>query len=174
MHHVNDVVIMQTSQLGQIELLEDKVHVLEEKVAAHDTLISNLVSNNLDHLYANMTLTQHINRLEVKWLNNKLCLCSIEGLLYKLRITYYGNTNLDPNSLGLSTLESGGDVKEGSDGGEDRDGGSAIILESMRPPTPGPSAPRERGLIEQMEEEAAKMRLGGWFNGEDQRMFPES
>ena len=40
----------------------------------------------------------------------------------------------------------------------------------MRPATP---APRERGLIEQMEE-VREAGLGGWFNGEDQRdVLPE-
>ena len=40
----------------------------------------------------------------------------------------------------------------------------------MRPSTP---APRERGLIEQMEEEAREAGLGGWFNRMDQEL-PES
>ena len=62
---------MQTSQLGQIEALEDRVHDLEGKLEVQDALISNLVSNNLDHLQAKMTLTQHINRSEVRWSNNQ-------------------------------------------------------------------------------------------------------
>ena len=50
MHYANDAVIMQTSQLGQIEALEDRVHNLKCKLEVQDTLIRNLVSNNLNHL----------------------------------------------------------------------------------------------------------------------------
>ena len=63
--------IMQMSQLGQIEALEDRVHDLKSKLEAQDMLINNLVSNNLNHLQVNMTLIQHINRLEVKWSNDQ-------------------------------------------------------------------------------------------------------
>ena len=76
--------------------------------------------------------------------------------------------------LGLSgplTLESGGDRGEGPVGGEDREVGGAAISGNMRPSTP---APRERGLIEEMEEEAREAGLGGWFNREDQTGLPES
>ena len=66
---------------------------------------------------------------------------------------------------------SGGDDKEGLDGGEDRGEGGATIQESSRLQTP---ALRERGLIKQMEEEAATMGLGGWFNREDQNRLLES
>ena len=62
---------MQTSQLRQIEALKDRVHDLKSKLEAQDMLIGNLISDNLDHLQANMTLTQHINRSEVKWSNNQ-------------------------------------------------------------------------------------------------------
>ena len=110
-------------------------------------------------------MTQHINRSEAKWSNNKLHLQLIEGLLHKLRIVYCGNTDLDPDVFGPLILASGGDNKEGSDGGEGRGEGGAFIQESKRPLIP---ALRERGLIKQMEEEAAMMGLGGWFNGEDQ------
>ena len=62
---------MQTSQLRQIEALKDRVHDLKSKLEAQDMLINNLVSNNLNHLQVNMTLIQHINRLEVKWSNDQ-------------------------------------------------------------------------------------------------------
>ena len=64
MCHSNNIMVIQTSQLGQIEHLEDKVCILKEKMVAQDNLISNLVSNNLNHLQANMQLTQYINRSE--------------------------------------------------------------------------------------------------------------
>lgn len=50
MHHANGTSIMQMSQLGQIEALKDRVHDLKGKLETQDALISNLVSNNLDHL----------------------------------------------------------------------------------------------------------------------------
>ena len=50
MHHSNNAVIMQTSQLGQIETLEEKVWDLEGKLVKQDHVIINLVGNNLDHL----------------------------------------------------------------------------------------------------------------------------
>ena len=70
MHCADGASIMQMFQLGQIEALEDRVHNLESKLEVQDTLINNLVSNNLNHLQVNMTLIQHINRSEVKWLND--------------------------------------------------------------------------------------------------------
>ena len=65
---MNNVVIMQTEQLGQIETLEEKLHAseghvteLEQKLAEQDRVIANLVGDNLDHLQDNMCLTAHIN-----------------------------------------------------------------------------------------------------------------
>ena len=71
MHCADGASIMQMSQLGQIEALEDRVHNLESKLEVQDTLINNLVSNNLNYLQVNMTLIQHINRSEVKWSNDQ-------------------------------------------------------------------------------------------------------
>ena len=170
MHHANDVMVIQTSQLGQIKNLEDEICVFKEKVAVQDAIISNLVSNNLDHLQFNMNLTQYINKLEVCWSNNEIRLQSIKGLLHKLRIAYCGKTDLDLDALGPLMLGSGGDDDEGSDGGEDRGEAGASIWESSRPSTP---APREERLIKQMEE-SAEMGFGGWFNREDQSGLPES
>ena len=162
MHHANDIMVIQTSQLGQIKSLEDEVCILKEKVAVQDDLISNLVSNNLDHFQANMQLTQHINRSKMWWSSNKIQLQLIEGLLHKLRIAYCRRTESDPGMLG-----SGGDDKDGSDGGEDRGEGGAPIQESTRPLTP---PPRERGLIKQMEEEVREAGLGGGSTGKHRGM----
>ena len=64
MYHTNNVVIMQMEQLGCIETLEEKVHILEghtqdleNKLAEQDHVIANLVGDNLDHLQDNMQLT---------------------------------------------------------------------------------------------------------------------
>ena len=71
MHHMNNVVIMQTEQLGCIEALEEelcstkeKTEELLRKVEEQDHVIANLVGDNLDHLQDNMCLTAHINSLQ--------------------------------------------------------------------------------------------------------------
>ena len=61
MHHVNNVVIIQTEQLGRIEVLEEelrsskaKVVEMEQKMTEQDRVIAQLVGDNLDHLQDNM------------------------------------------------------------------------------------------------------------------------
>ena len=163
MHWADGASIMQTSQLGQIKALEDKVCDLKRKLEAQGAIINNLVSNNLDHLQANMTLTQHINRL-----NDQAQFWNIESVLQGLHHIVGAETDLE--LLGPSTLDSGGDRGDNQDGGKGSGEGGAGTLARMRPATP---APRERGLIEQMEE-VREAGLGGWFNGEDQRdVLPE-
>ena len=59
MHHANNVVIVQTEQLGRIEALEEelqssrvKMVEMEQKMAEQDHVIAQLVDDNLDHLQA--------------------------------------------------------------------------------------------------------------------------
>ena len=68
MHHANNVVIMQTAQLGCIEALEEelqssraKMAELEQKMTEQDRVIAQLMGDNFDHLQDNMRLTAHIN-----------------------------------------------------------------------------------------------------------------
>ena len=68
MHRSNNVVIMQTDQLGQIEALgkelhssKEKVAILEQKMMEQDRVIAQLVGDNLNHLQDKMRLTTHIN-----------------------------------------------------------------------------------------------------------------
>ena len=67
MHHANNVVIMQTEQLGCIEALEELcsskavTEELARKMEEQDLIITNLVGDNLEHLQDNMCLTAHIN-----------------------------------------------------------------------------------------------------------------
>ena len=68
MHCVNNVVIVQTKQLGHIKALEEelqssraKMVELEQKMMEQDWVIIQLVGDNLDHLQDNMHLTTHIN-----------------------------------------------------------------------------------------------------------------
>ena len=60
---------MQMSQLGQIEVLEEKVHALDRhvqdlkhKLTKQDRVITNLVGDNLDHLQDKMSLRADITR----------------------------------------------------------------------------------------------------------------
>ena len=76
MHHANNMVIMQTKQLGWIETLEEKLHnleghnqVLEHKLVEQDCIITNLVGDNLNHLQDNMRLTAHINSSQTRMAN---------------------------------------------------------------------------------------------------------
>ena len=68
MHRSNNAVIMQTEQLGWIEVLEEelrsskaKMVEMEQKMTEQDRVIAQLVGDNLDHLQDNMRLTAHIN-----------------------------------------------------------------------------------------------------------------
>ena len=68
MHRSNNVVIMQTKQLGRIEALEEelqsskaKMIAMEQKMTEQDRVIAQLVGDNLNHLQDNMRLTAHIN-----------------------------------------------------------------------------------------------------------------
>ena len=70
MHRANNVVIMQTEQLGRIKALEEelqsskaKMVEMEQKMTEQDRVIAQLVGDNLDHLQDNMRLTAHINSL---------------------------------------------------------------------------------------------------------------
>ena len=63
---------MQMSQLGQIEVLEEKVHALdghvqdlEHKLTEQDCIITNLVGDNLNHLQDKMSLRADITRLQM-------------------------------------------------------------------------------------------------------------
>ena len=67
MYRANNAVIMQTEQLGQIEVLEEelrsskaKMVEMEQKMTEQDRVITQLVGDNLDHLQDNMRLTAHI------------------------------------------------------------------------------------------------------------------
>ena len=57
MHRANNVVIMQTEQLGRIKALEEelqsskaKMVEMEQKMTEQDRVIAQLVGDNLEHL----------------------------------------------------------------------------------------------------------------------------
>ena len=71
MCHANNIMVIQMSQLGQIDNLEDQVWILTNKVMEQGHVITNLVSDNLEHLQDNMRLTAHINSSQTRMGNLK-------------------------------------------------------------------------------------------------------
>ena len=169
MHRSNNVVIMQTEQLGWIEVLEEelrssktKMVEMEQKMTEQDCVITQLVGDNLDHLQDNMQLTAHINSSNER-------LSQMEHRLGQVGSVVMGF--LEGRMEGLQeemTSESSGSEGSGSSG--DNAGGPVgdavntvvgALMEVMRrdslmPPT--------MGLIASMERDAEEAGLGGWFN----------
>ena len=175
MHCANNMVIMQTKQLGRIETLEEKLLALEgqnleleQKLEEQDRVISNLVGDNLEHLQDNMHLTTHINSSS-EWM------VQMEHWLGQVRSVLMGMIKGAIEREGLDSSEAG--TLDASDNNQDNQGGDAgsgdtgVSLEgSTRVESP---MPREGGLIMEMEREAMEAGAGGWFNGVDQEV-PES
>ena len=157
MHHVNNAVVMQTEQLGQIKTLEEKLlalegqnQQLEHKLEEQDHVIANLMGDNLEHLQDNMRLTAHIN-------SSKAQMAQLEHWLGQV------------GSVLMGMIE--GAILDGSGNNQDDQGGdvgnmdAGVSLEgSMRVESP---MLREGGLITEMEREVMEAGAGGWFNGMD-------
>ena len=169
MHHVNNVVIMQTKQLGRIETLEEKFHAsescvqeLEQKLVEQDHVITNLVGDNLDHLQDNMHLTAHINSTSTQLAQLEERMGQVGTLVYGMARGALEGPSMEGSSLEAEMSGASGGDPEDQDGGEDR-GGAGVSLEgSMRAGSP---ILREGGLIASMEMEAIVAGAGGWFNG---------
>ena len=179
MHRSNNVVIMQTEQLGRIEALEEELHSsrgkvadLEQKMMEQDRVIAQLVGDNLDHLQANMRLTAHINssteradRMEHRLGQvASVVMGFLEGRMESLR-----EEETTSESSGSGGSDASGDDQE------DRDSeGIALVAgalrEVMRRDSP---IPPTSGLIASMERDAEEAGLGGWFNGNPEDV-PES
>ena len=166
MHCSNNVVIMQTEQLSQIETLKEKLCALEghnqdleHKVAEQDCVVTTLVGDNLDHLQDNMCLTTHIN-------SSSECMMQLEHWLGQVGSVLMGMIEgvIEREGGSLSearTSDVFGDKGDGQDGGAGS-GGVGVSLEgSTRVESP---MPREGGLIVEMEREATEAGAGGWFN----------
>ena len=173
MHCVNNAVIMQTEQLGRIEVLEEelrsskaKMIKMEQKMSEQDRVITQLVGDNPDHLQDNMQLTTHINSSQ-EWM------VQMEHQLGQVRLVVMGflEGRLESlmeeemtESLSSSEARTSGACGNGLDNqGGDEDNADAGVSpqESMRQDS---SMPREEGLIAQREREAEEAGLGGWFN----------
>ena len=177
MHRANNAVIMQTKQLGRIEVLEEELHSskmklaeLELKTAEQDWVIAQLVGDNLEHLQDNMRLTTHITSSSDRMVQLEHRLGQVRSVLMGMiegAIEREGLT--DTSSLsGSGGSAASGDESEGQGGAVDNgDVGESTDLRRDSP------MPRETGLIVEMEREAMEAGLGGWFNGNPEDV-PES
>ena len=179
MHRLNNVVIMQTEQLGRIEALEEelrssrgKVADMEQKMMEQDQVIAQLVGDNLDHLQDNMRLTAHINSSAER-------MAQMEHRLGQVGSVVMGF--LEGRMEGL--LEEGTTSESSGSGGSDASGGNqdgqvsdgiglvgGVLREVMRRDSPIPPTSR---LIASMERDAEEAGLGGWYNGNPEDV-PES
>ena len=185
MHRANNVVIMQTEQLGRIKALEEELCSskataieMEQKLMEQDWVITQLVGDNLDHLQDNMRLTAHINSLN-EWLSQmehrsgqvgSVVMGFLEGRLEGLMEEEQEGTESSLSSDRRTSDASGEDrgVQVSEEGSVD-DGvfpqGSMRRADSPMPLT--------TGLIVSMERDAEEAGLGGWFNGNPEDV-PES
>ena len=175
MHRTNNAVIMQTEQLGRIEVLEEelcsskaKMVEMEQKMTEQDHVIAQLVGDNLKHLQDNMWLTAHINSLNKRLLQMEHRLGQIgsvvmgflegrlESLMEEREEETTGSSSL--SEVGMSGVS--GDGLDDQGGDEDNAVTGVSLQESTREDS---LMPREEGLITQMEREATEAGLG-WFN----------
>ena len=183
MHCANNMVIMQTEQLGRIKALEEELHSsrakmveLEQKLTEQDRVIAQLVGDNLDHLQDNMQLTAHINSSNerLSQMEHRLgqvgsvVMGFLEGRLEGLIEEEMEGT--PSSSSGAKTSDVSGDSPVNQDGDEDNVDVGASPRESTRPDSP--MLPTT-GLIVSMERDAEEAGLGGWFNGNPEDV-PES
>ena len=177
MHRSNNAVVMQTEQLGRIEVLEeelrssrDKMAELEQKMMEQDRVIAQLVGDNLDHLQANMRLTAHINSSSERADRMEHRLGQVASLVVGfLEGSMEGRLEETSSKSDSEGSGASGDVEE------DRDSeGIALVAgalrEVMRRDSPMPPM---TGLIALMERDAEEAGLGGWFNGNPEEV-PES
>ena len=184
MHRLNNVVIMQTEQLGRIEVLEEelrsskvKMVEMEQKMTEQDCVIAQLVGDNLDHLQDNMWLTTHINSSNerLSWMEHRLgqvglvVMGFLEGRLESLMKEEKEGTESSLSS-DQGTSDASGEDRGVQALGEDNADGGVSPQESMRQDSPMPPT---SGLIALMERDAEEAGLGGWFNGNPEDV-PES
>ena len=177
MHRSNNMVIMQTEQLGWIEALEEelrsskaKMTEMEQKMMEQDRVIAQLVGDNLDHLQDNMWLTAHINSSQEQMAQmehrlgqvGSVVMGFLEGSLEGLMEEERERGTESSSSSEAGTLDASGEDRgdQVSEEGNVDNGvfpqGSMRREDSPMPPT--------QGLIASMEREAEEAGLGGWFN----------
>ena len=174
MHRSNNVVIMQTEQLGWIEALEEELHSsrgrvadMEQKMMEQDRVITQLVGDNLNHLQDNMRLTAHINSSTER-------MAQMEHRLGQVGSVVMGFLEGRMEGLLEEMLGSGGSVSSGDNQDDQVLAGIGLVAgalaEVMRRDSP---MPLTSGLIASMERDAEEAGLGGWYNGNPEDV-PES
>ena len=175
MHCSNNTVIMQTEQLGWIKALEEelrsskaKMVEMEQKMTEQDRVITQLVSDNLNHLQDNMWLTTHINSSNERLSQMEHRLGQVgsvvmgflegrlEGLMEEELEGMESSLLSDHRTLAASGEDQGdlgGDKDNAGDGVSPQE---STRLDSLMLPT--------LGLIAAMERDAEEAGLGGWFN----------
>ena len=168
MHRMNNVVIMQTEQLGHIEALEEELRSSRAKMEEQDRVITQLMGDNLEHLQDNMHLTAHINSLQER-------MGQLEHRLGQVGSVLMGMIEGVIKREGLDSLEAGtSDASGNNQDDQDGDMGSRVAGVSLEGSTRVESPMlRKGGLITEMEREAMEAGLGGWFNGNPEDV-PES
>ena len=166
---MNNVVIMQTEQLGRIETLEEKLHSaegcvqdLEHKLVEQDCVIANLVGDNLEHLQDNMRLTVHINSTSTRLTLLEEQMGQVGMLVYRMVRGALEGPSTEGSSSEAGTLDASGKDRGDQDGDAVNEDVGASVEGSMRVGSP---MLWEGGLIAEMEREAMEVGAGGWFNG---------
>ena len=160
---MNNVVVMQTEQLGQIETLKEKLlalegwnQALEQKLEEQDHVISNLVGDNLDHLQDNMHLTTHINSSQDWMAQLEHRLGQVGSILMGMIEGVIEREGLDSSEARMS--DASGDDWDDQGGDVGSSGAGASLERSMRVES---LMPWEGGLIVEMEREAMEAGAGG-------------
>ena len=174
MHRANNAVIMQTEQLGWIEALEEelqssraKMAEMEQKMMEQDWVITQLVSDNLDHLQDNMRLTAHINSSQERMTQMEHWLGQVGSVVMGFLEGRLEGLMEEEREEGTSSSSGSKGSAASSDDLVDWDGDMVntdvgVSMEVMRRDS---LIPQEGGLIAEMEREAMEAGLGGWFNG---------
>ena len=177
MHRSNNVVIMQTKQLGRIETLEEelrsskgKLAEMEQKMMEQDQVIAQLVGDNLNHLQDNMRLTAHINSSTMRMVQMEHRLGQVGSVVMGF---LEGRMEAMREEMSESSGSGGSDASGDDSGGPVGDAVNVVagaLAEVMRRDSPMPPT---SGLIASMERDMEEAGLGGWFNGNPEDV-PES
>ena len=116
MHRTNNAVVMQTEQLGHIEVLEEELHSFKTKVEEQDRVITQLVGDNLEHLQDNMRLTAHINSSQERMEQLECRLGQVGSVLMGMIKGVIEREGLSTSSSGSRGLDASGDNPDGQGG----------------------------------------------------------
>ena len=116
MHRTNNAVVMQTEQLGRIEVLEEELRSFKTKVEEQDRVIAQLVGDNLEHLQDNMRLTAHINSSQERMEQLERRLGQVGSVLMGMIEGVIEREGLSTSSSGSRGLDASGNDPDGQGG----------------------------------------------------------